>query len=208
MGNITSVLLVGGQSKRMGQDKAFLILNGETFLRKIVKSLIKYSSNLILIGNKEIDLYKKELKDITDFLYIKDISPYDGPLNAVVSSLPFINNDYIFLSTCDTPFLNPEIIKYFRENIGDYEVVIAEINKKYQFLNALYKKEALFKAKDLYQQGKKSLFALFEILNVKIINQEEISYIDKDLLSFWSINTPQDYEKAKIVNSSLKASLT
>lgn len=99
----------------------------ETSLRKIVKSLIKYSSNLILIGNKEIDLHKKE---------------------------------------------------------------------------------ALLKAKDLYQQGKKSLFALFEILNVKIINQEEISHIDKDLLSFWSINTPQDYEKAKIVNSFLKASLT
>ncbi|HHG74860.1 MAG TPA: molybdenum cofactor guanylyltransferase, partial [Persephonella sp.] len=54
---ISAVLLAGGQSKRMGKDKAFLQLNGKTFLRIIAEKLSIYCDQIIVSGNKEKKLY-------------------------------------------------------------------------------------------------------------------------------------------------------
>ena len=152
---ISCILLAGGQSKRMGEDKAFLKLDGQTFLKIIVKKLYEKCDEIILSINKDEEIYQKELNEFLDKItFIKDKNPYDGPLNAVASVADSINNPYVFIATVDTPLLNPELIDFYKEKISDYDCILPIINGKYQPLNTLYKKDILEKAKQIYNSSK------------------------------------------------------
>jgi molybdopterin-guanine dinucleotide biosynthesis protein A len=194
---ISCILLTGGQSKRMGEDKAFLKLDGQTFLKIIVKKLYEKCDEIILSINKDEEIYQKELNEFLDKItFIKDKNPYDGPLNAVASVSDSINNLYVFIATVDTPLLNPELIDFYKEKISDYDCILPVINGKYQPLNTLYKKDTLEKAKEVYKSSK-SLMSWINKLNCLKLYEDEISKIDKSLFSYWSINTKDEYEKLK-----------
>lgn len=177
----------------MGQDKAFLDFYGKTFLRTLAEKLSKRCSQLIVSANREEEIYRWELEGI-EFDFVKDLYPYEGPLNAISSVADCVKNDFVFISTCDTPFLNENLIDIFIKEIDRCEAVIPIIEGNLQPLNTLYTKNAVIKSKHLFGKTK-SLIGWIESLNHKLINQQKIQSIDKDLLSYTSINTPQDYNK-------------
>ena len=194
---ISCILLAGGQSKRMGEDKAFLRFGGQTFLKIVVKKLYEKCDEIILSINKDEEIYQKELNEFLDkMFFIKDKNPYDGPLNAIVSVSDSINNPYVFIATVDTPLLNQELIDFYKEKISDYDCILPIINEKYQPLNTLYKKNALEKAKEVYKSSK-SLTSWIDKLNCLKLYEDEISKIDNSLFSYWSINTKDEYERLK-----------
>jgi molybdopterin-guanine dinucleotide biosynthesis protein A len=194
--DITGLVLAGGQSKRMGKDKAFLTFKNRTFLRNILESLNKYCNQIVIVINKDQSLYAKEIKGIrSEITFVKDIYPYEGPLNGILSGVEKIKNELVYITPCDTPLLNPDIIPFFAEIINGYDAVVPNIRGKIQPLNALYKKNALKFSKDVFEkERKKSLMAFLEKLNVKYINEEEIKKIDKKLYSYFSVNTPDSYQ--------------
>ena len=194
--DITGLVLAGGQSKRMGEDKAFLKFKGKTFLRNVLEALDKYCNQIVIVMNKEKSLYESEIKNLkAEIGFVKDKYPYQGPLNGILSSLEFIKNELVYITPCDTPLLNPEIIPYFSGVINGYDVVIPDIKGKIQPLNALYKKDALLKSKKVFEEeGKKSLISFLEGLNVKYLNEDEIKRIDKNLYSYFSVNTKRNYQ--------------
>ncbi|NPA58041.1 MAG: NTP transferase domain-containing protein, partial [Aquificae bacterium] len=62
--NLSAILLAGGRSSRMGRDKAFLELNGKTFLRIIGEKLSKHCGEIIVSGNREKEVYLSQLSDL------------------------------------------------------------------------------------------------------------------------------------------------
>ena len=200
--NITGLVLAGGQSKRMGKDKAFLKFQGKTFLRNILESLDKYCSQIVIVINKKESLYENEIKNLdAEITFVKDKYPYKGPLNGILSSLEFIKNELVYITPCDTPLLNPEIIPYFAQIINGYDAVIPDVKGKIQPLNALYKKTALKMSKQVFEkENKKSLMAFLEKLNIKHVNEKDIQKIDKNLYSYFSVNTPESYQSLLQIN--------
>ncbi len=193
---ISCILLAGGQSKRMGKDKAFLKLQDKTFLRLILESVDNYCDEIVIVGNKEKKVYLKEAENLkASIKFTKDLYPYQGPLNGIISAVDHISADYVFVATCDTPLIKGQIISLLQSYIDDYDTVVPVINGKIQPLNTLYKKLSLKKAKDLFLSGERSLFSLIQSLNTRYLDENCIRSIDKNLSSYWSINTPQDYEK-------------
>lgn len=193
---ITAILLAGGQSKRMGKDKAFLKLGEKTFFRIIIEKLNVYTDQIIVSANKDKEIYLSQLEN-TDInpVFVKDKDPYAGPLNAIVSCMPYIKNQLVFIATCDTPLLEPELIPFFVKKIDGYDAIIPVVNGKKQFLNTIYKRAALKIADKVYEEGKNSLYAWVNRLNVQEVAQEELKQVDDSLLSYWSINRPEDYER-------------
>lgn len=193
---ISCVVLAGGQSKRMGKDKAFLKIGDKTFLRKILESLSKKCDEIIIVGNKDKELYLKEAQTVNKPVkFTSDIYPYQGPLNGIISALHLINHEKTFISTCDTPLIKPEVVEFLQREIDGFDAVIPVVRNKFQPLNALYRTESLQKAKQLFHKGERSLFSFIKSLNVKFIDQNKIEKVDPQLYSYWSINTPEDYQK-------------
>ncbi len=195
MKDITTIILAGGESKRMGQDKAFLLWEGKTFIRHILESVDTFSSQIIISGNKPPNIYLKEAENLKNIpLVIKDITPFSGPLNGIVSCSSFIEREIVFLSTCDTPYLNIQALEYLYNSLEGYETVIPVIGEKFQPLNTFYTKEAVKKAYRMYSQGVRSLFQWIKSLKVKYIPDKDLKKFDPNLRTFTSINTPRDYE--------------
>ncbi len=198
--SVDSIILAGGESKRMGRDKAFLPLCGKPFIQIIAEKLSRYSDKLIISTNKDENLYTEYLKDIdTQIIFVKDKNPYSGPLNGIVSCLDVLSSDFVFVGTCDTPLLESELIPYFLSKINSFQAIIPQVKKRLQFLNTLYEKSAIHKAEEVYSKGTKSLYRWIEDISVMKIKEGEVMEIDPHLYSYWSINTPQDYQRIKEV---------
>jgi len=192
MKNITAVVLAGGESKRMGRDKAFLTFRGKTFLRHILETVSSFADQIIVSANKEPDIYKKEAEGISISI-VKDINPFKGPLNAVASCSDYIENDTVFIATCDTPLIKIQAVNFLYENLKGHDCVIPVINGKFQPMNTFYTKKAVLKAKKLYKEGINSMFKWIKTLDTVFLDEKQLKLYDKDLVSFKSINTPSDY---------------
>jgi molybdopterin-guanine dinucleotide biosynthesis protein A len=196
---ISSILLAGGQSKRMGRDKAFLKYKNKTFLRHILEKLDRFSSQIILSINKEEAIYKSELEGIkAEIKFVKDIHKHAGPLNAVVSCSPFVKNKYLFIATCDTPLISLEVVNFLfeklKENENKFDCVTPIINGKIQPLNTFYLKKSLKYAEESYKRGNKSLLSWLDKLKKLEISENELKSLDPDFKTFLSINTPEMYQ--------------
>ena len=66
--NILRVILAGEQSKRMGQDKFFLQLNGKTLIEHSIDKVKKHLQKVIIIKNLEF-----EIKDYDPFININPL---------------------------------------------------------------------------------------------------------------------------------------
>jgi len=195
---VTAILLAGGKSKRMGRDKAFLRLGDKTFIKIIGEKLSPYCSQIIVSGNKEKELYLSQLDEIeSEITFVKDLDPYSGPLNGIVSCANYVKYPYVFIATCDTPLIEERLIPFFIEKIKNHEAVIPEVSEKLQFLNTLYKSSALKKGGNMYNNGIRSLYQWVEALKFLKLYENEIKAIDKRLYSYWSINTSEDYERLR-----------
>ncbi len=196
MKSITTIILAGGESKRMGRDKAFLLWKGKTFLRHILERVSQFSDEIIISANKEESIYKKQLEGIKKPVkIIKDKNPYSGPLNGIVSCFKSISYDNVFIATCDTPDINLNTVRFLFDSIKGYDAVIPVINGKFQPLNTFYTKESISVAKHLYEKNVKSLFKWVENINANFVPDKDFIKYDLSLSMFRSINTPEEYRK-------------
>ncbi|MDQ7055579.1 MAG: molybdenum cofactor guanylyltransferase [Persephonella sp.] len=182
---VDSIILAGGESKRMGKDKAFLSLCGKPFIQIIAEELSKYSNKIIVSVNKDKNLYVDYLKNVNvEVVYVKDSYPYTGPLNGIISCISEIKSEFVFVATCDTPMLKGKLLPFFLKKIHGYQAVIPEVGGKLQFLNTLYEKPAIDAAEELYKKGVRSLHRWVKSINTLKIGQKEVENIDPHLCSY------------------------
>jgi len=196
MKGITTIILAGGESKRMGKDKAFLTLNGKTFLRLILETVDTFSNQIIISGNKDKNVYLKETYKLKNKpVVVKDIDPFKGPLNGIRSCSDFIEEEIVFIATCDTPIIKKEAIFFLYKNLKNHQCVIPVINGKFQPMNTFYRKEAVEKSKEMYDKGIDSMFKWITFLDSVYVDETLLKEYDRDLITFRSINTPEEYQK-------------
>jgi molybdenum cofactor guanylyltransferase len=190
--NITAVILAGGKSSRMGEEKALLKIKDHTFIELIFSTLSKIFKNII-ISSDETGKY-----GFLNCEVIRDIFPDSGPLSGIYSSLIYTKTDYIFLTSCDMPMINDELISFILKNAHNG---IINIGKN---------KNDFFPLLGIYPKSLSSDLEYFLNNNGKrvrdFLNNSQIGYNTIDLSGFnpflVNINTHSDYEKMiKIVNN-------
>ena len=103
--DITGIILSGGKSTRMGENKSLMKINGKTIIEHVNDLIQSLFSNVILISNNP---------DEYEFLGIKiykDIFPGMGPLAGIHSGLKNSSTQKNFIISCDIPLMTPEMIK-------------------------------------------------------------------------------------------------
>ncbi len=209
---IPFVILVGGKSKRFGNDKGLTTIFGKTFIQHQLESLLKISRNIFLSARdkKQIQHYAEEITSFNAVSFILDESDitkekyFQSPLIGMYSIFKhLLNSNFskVFLISCDLPLLKREIAKLMLRESRGYDCCIPRWNNSY--LEPLF---AIYPIQKGYEEAKKNLisskYRLREILSkdwkINYVSIEnKIKPIDKELLTFYNINTEEDLEILK-----------
>lgn len=209
---VTAVVLAGGGSTRMGQDKALLKLGNKTMIERVVIPLQGIFKDILIVTN-EPERYNmlKNVKLVRDCIKTKEKSSLIG----LYSGLKQSETSHIFAIGCDMPFVNIGFIKYMVDSLKDEDVIVpfcsnglierttdlsgnkdmaAQPAKEYyQPLHAIYGKGCLPGFRELLEKGCYKIAGIFENVNTKKITEEEIKRFDSCMLCFKNINTYEEY---------------
>ena len=190
--NILGVILAGGKSKRFGEDKSKVMLNGKTLLEHTLDK-IKSKFNLILIVSNK--------KTFKDHITINDcVDGQLGPLVGVLSAMKWIkknNYNYKWIATfpCDTPFFDISIIDKFTEASmsNDSQLYFVKSEDKRHNIFGLWSINLIeILEKDIIENKYRKVEKWANKIGVKTI---DMSYREMD--PFFNINTQEDFVEAK-----------
>ncbi|MDG6934982.1 MAG: molybdenum cofactor guanylyltransferase [Nitrososphaerota archaeon] len=203
--SLSVVILAGGSSKRMRADKAFLKINGRTFIRTIYEEASKISEDiLVVIGSKPTKRFRRVLG--SDATIIKDTFNLDNPMGGMLSALEKVKNDYVAFIACDLPLVKSELIKkLFSLAYGHSAAVPRWSNGTVEPLCAVYQtsqaRQAGMKALDANLIGCQNLISF--LADVLFVDTQMLRGVDPDLRSFMNINSAEDLEKLIAISGAM-----
>ncbi|HHV64570.1 MAG TPA: molybdenum cofactor guanylyltransferase [Peptococcaceae bacterium] len=189
---VTAVLLTGGESRRMGRNKAFLDLGGKTLLERSLEVLNSICQEVV-ISSRETDLYSGY-----GYKVIEDKIKGKGPLGGLYSVLTQAEFDELFLVACDMPFLNAQAITCLYQELEEYEVAVPYVLGRLHPLHAFYRRSILPAVEKNLLADKLRFTDLFGNCRTKIVRMDELlqGNCAREVIerSFINANTPEEWE--------------
>ncbi len=180
--NISVVLLAGGKSRRMGQHKALLPLDGQPLLGRVIQQVRSLGAEDILIaGSPEPDLYDFGVR------VVEDRVAGQGPLAGIEVGLAGAQHESVLVLPCDMAAVPFEVVARLVGSKTDCSVAKDE---RLQPLYGIYPKRAAELAHDLLVKEQLRMKGLVDALNAEVIDCSDLAD------AFTNLNTPQDYEAA------------
>ena len=212
---VTGVILAGGKSRRMGENKALMRLGDDSLIGHVIRCLHDVTDELLLVTNSPTEYAH------LDVPMHGDILPDAGALGGVYTGVTHASHDAILCVACDSPFLEPKLLSYLVTVLGEYDAVIpytyssrqtpfchnkdiGVTNPSYgddtqitlQTLCAAYSKRCLSIIELMLRESELRVHALQERAHIKRVSPEVWREFDPEGMSFFNINTPEDFERA------------
>lgn len=199
---ISAAVLAGGQSRRMGRDKALLPLveGGPPMLELVLQRLRQIADDVLVVASD------REEYAAFGARVVPDAFPGSGALGGIHAALQAARHEHCLVVACDMPFLSQPLLGRMRREPRDYDVLAPVIPGEsrqgkdglvYQTLHAIYGKRALPAIEASLGQGVLQVVRFFAEVRLRTINVEELRRWDPDLHSFFNANTPGALELAR-----------
>jgi molybdopterin-guanine dinucleotide biosynthesis protein A len=187
----SAVVLAGGRSSRLGQDKAFLRINGQFLIERILEKLAQLSDEVIVVAN-DIEKYEQ-----FEAVVVGDVFPGKGALGGIYSGLRAATRDRSLVVACDMPFLNLSLLQYMQGLAPRYDVVIPRLGRLTEAVHAVYSRNCLPFIEKQLQAGDLRIVSFFPQVRVRYVDDDEMDIFDPKHLSFFNINSQADLDKAR-----------
>jgi molybdenum cofactor guanylyltransferase len=136
--NISAVLLAGGQSRRMGKEKATLLFRGKPLWQTQLELLQKLEPTEIFVSGRTDPVWRT-----ADVQFVADDPPSRGPLSGLAASLAKMRTRHLIALAIDMPFMTEKYLRFLCSQIEPRCGVIAKIEDRFEPLAAIYPEEAL-----------------------------------------------------------------
>jgi molybdopterin-guanine dinucleotide biosynthesis protein A len=180
------MILSGGKSTRMGEDKAFIEIEGISIINRVQNLLRTLFNEIIIVANKSERFANLDARIYSDLL------PERGALGGLYTGLFFSSYPYSFCVGCDMPFLKQSVIEYLITKIPGYDVVVPRTIDGLQPLHAIYSKSCIAPIKKVIEQRKYKIIDFYPLVKVRMIEEDEFSSLDPMKESFINVNTPEE----------------
>ena len=201
--NTLGAILAGGQSRRMGKDKLFLMLDNKKLIEHTIDKVKKYLKQIIIVTNQSNEFFVKN-----NLITVKDcIEGQLGPLVGILTAMKWAkenSNKYSWVATfpCDTPFFPESIIKSFikESEKKDSLLLSASSHGRKHNIFGLWSLDLYDKLKD--DLVNKKIRKVQDWTEKNKIKNLEFKFEDYD--PFFNINTKEDLEFAKKLSKKIK----
>ena len=190
----------GGESRRMGQDKALLPFLGTTLVERVISRVAPLGDELLITTNNP--------QEYLDFKFplFRDLLPGKGALGGLYTALSVARFPIVIVVACDMPFVNTDILAQAIEKLqaNDVDVVIPQTEKGYEPFHAVYRRETCLSAvQSALQSGEKRLISWFPKVKVTPITESELDQYDPQRIAFRNLNTREDFLNAEVLAQEL-----
>jgi len=180
--NITAIILAGGQSRRMGRDKASLPLGEQTLLEQLIEQLAGRFQEII------ISVSKGQPYPLNNVRQVEDRYENAGPLAGLLAGLQASSSDISLVVPCDQPEIDLGIVRDMLQVLGQHDLVYPRLDGQIPHpLFALYRRSLWPVIEKLINEGKLSVLHL--LIEVKAVALD----IPASRLP-WHLNSLEDYQ--------------
>ena len=186
----TAIVLAGGRSSRMGTPKALLLFDDEPLIVHVVEKLRRLCADVVVVAAPG-----QTLPPVPATL-VRDEVQYQGPVAGIYYGLRAAREDVGFVASCDSAFLNLDLISHLLAQTPGHDVVVPHWQGRYQPLHAVYRRSVLPLLAEQLARGELRPVYLFDRVRTRRVDEAEIRRFDPDGSSFFNMNTPADYAEA------------
>lgn len=202
---MNAIIQAGGRSSRMGEDKAWLLINGRPMIEHVLVAASMVAECLALVvhpTNPQLASYEK-LAARWNAEVLFDKHDYRGPLGGIETALQWCGkNEAALILACDLPFLSAEFLQLLAHLHAtekcDLTVPLDEAGRP-QMLAALYATTCLQPIATLLAANKLPARLLQERVHTRCVNFAEYAHLPNARRLLLNINTPEDYRRSEPV---------
>ncbi len=182
----SAVILVGGEARRAnGEEKYFFRYQGKTFIQRQIDSLRPVVDEIILVARDPGQCGR--FSHIAGIQCITDIRRGIGPIGGLHAGALAAKGDLIFVSACDMPCIQTDVVRHLFDAIGTYDAAIPCWNSEMlEPLHAVYRKSVL--TDYLQSHVPFSLRPMIRSIRTRYVPVEELRKFDPGLRTFTNIN--------------------
>jgi molybdopterin-guanine dinucleotide biosynthesis protein A len=186
LSSITGVILVGGKSRRMGKDKAFLEIEGVPMFERVLSAMKDIFASILLVGSGPERFAGYALTPHPDI--------YPGSaLGGLYTGLYHAETELIFVASCDIPFPSASLIHHLSSLADGFDAVVPRTGDLYEPLFAIYRKSCLEAMKRLLEQENFRIYDFYPEINVRYVTAGEVARLPGGARSLVNINTPEEF---------------
>lgn len=205
---MTSIILAGGKSSRLGWNKVLETINGKTLVQHVVDRLTAISAEIIIVTaqrgcspspslGSELQLTAITHPPSSRIRIVHDVYPGKGSLGGVYTGLVASSCLRAIVVGSDMPFLSTALLDYMTQLSQPFDAVVPRIGEWVEPLCAVYSKNCLAPIRRLLELNELRISELFDTVKVRYVGEDEINRFDSEHLSFFNINTQADLDKAR-----------
>src|SRR2546426_12054394 len=178
---VNGFILAGGQSSRMGRDKALLDWHGRTLVSHMIHILGTATDEVQVVGRDPLP----------------DRIPGRGPLSGIATALEVSSTDTNLILAVDLPFLTKDFLLYFRSQIerSSRRLFACKIGSHFPLCLGV-RKGLLPEIEHLLSSDDRSLHGWITGSDAEILSEPQLQSTGFDASIFHNLNTPEDYERA------------
>jgi molybdopterin-guanine dinucleotide biosynthesis protein A len=191
---LTVVIQAGGESRRMGKDKALIPFLGAPLIQRVRGRVAPLADELLVTTNQPQDYRFLGLP-----LY-PDLIPGRGALGGLYTALSAASQPLVAVVACDMPFVNAVMLAAGRDLLleTDFDAFIPKTSHGSEPFHAVYRKETCLPAiQKAIQEDKWRVDAWYHDARVRFILEEEALAYDPQNLAFFNVNTIEDLAQAE-----------
>jgi molybdopterin-guanine dinucleotide biosynthesis protein A len=188
VGSVTTFVLAGGRSSRMGVDKAFLSFGNQTLLTRTLETAAAVGGKVVIVGPRE----RYALYDNV----VEDIYAGCGPLSGIHTALYVAETDLNLILSIDMPLMTTDFLGWLLEQAKNARelIVVPDALGGQQPLCAVYRRSLVAIAEQALKSGDYKIGHLFPLVPTRYISEAEISDAGFSPEIFRNVNTAEEYE--------------
>jgi molybdopterin-guanine dinucleotide biosynthesis protein A len=191
---LTVCIQAGGESSRMGEDKALKTFLGRPLIQRVIDRLTSIADEVIVTTNRP------EAYTFLNLPLFLDLKPGRGALGGLYTAIAAAKRPLVAVVACDMPFASANLLEAASRLLVEEgaDVVIPKSEAGYEPLHAVYRRATCLPAiESAIQADQWRLISWFPQVKVHTLTADEIRRYDLLGLAFWNVNTPEEFAEAE-----------
>src|SRR5262245_45765875 len=186
--NVSAALLAGGESRRMGRDKATLLFRGKPLWKIQLDLLRELEPEEIFVSAQADSIWRP-----SDCRLVLDDPPSRGPLSGIAASLGQTRTPHLLVLAIDMPWMTSDYLEFLCAQVKIGRGIVPKIGERAEPLAAIYPREVAPEFQNALRGPDFSLQSLIRDL-VATGKLREISVMEGEKSLFLNVNVPSDLQ--------------